>query len=180
MQANPSLLRAMNELRIQLTKRRDGDVVLRCIRADGSATWQRHRGRQAGFFPLHDLTHYAVETELGFGRGFYGLIAEGWDIEDTGVSPTRGPLPPEALIVEHIVGSLDVQRADGSTWTAGDFNERVARFAATRGLAPPRAFTEDDVTRLRSRLRELLARWAALPAGEMLELPFDRRQAPAP
>ena len=61
----------MAELRIQLTKRGDGDVVLRCIRADGSATWQRHRGRHAGFFPLHDLTHYVVETELRSRRGFY-------------------------------------------------------------------------------------------------------------
>lgn len=65
----------MPELLIQLTKRADGGAVLRCVRADGSVTWQRHEGRQPAFFPLHDLIHYAVESELGFHRGFYGLVA---------------------------------------------------------------------------------------------------------
>jgi hypothetical protein len=27
---------------------------------------------------LHDLTHYAVETALGYRRDFFGLITEGW------------------------------------------------------------------------------------------------------
>src|SRR5262245_55810834 len=70
------------ELRIRFTKRPDGAVVLQCVRRDGSATWERH-DKQAVFFSFHDLSHFAVETVLGFGRGFYGLIADGWDIADT-------------------------------------------------------------------------------------------------
>ena len=66
---------------IHFTKRTDGGALLKCVRADGSTTWQRQDEKNAAFFPLHDLTHYAVETELGFRRGFYGLIAEGWDID---------------------------------------------------------------------------------------------------
>ena len=69
-------------LRIQITKRPDGNGVLRCVRADGSVTWQKQE-RHAAFFALHDLTHFAVESTLGFRRGFYGLLAEGWDVEDT-------------------------------------------------------------------------------------------------
>ena len=167
----------MPDLLIQLTKRADGDVVLRCIRADGSATWQRHRGRRAGFFPLHDLTHYAVETDLGFRRGFYGLIAEGWDIADTGERPTRGPLPPEAIAVEHLVGLLDVQRANGSEWTADELNEEIAGLAAAHRFPRPRAFTDAEWTRVRTRLHELFARWTVLPPGATLELPFDRASA---
>ena len=68
---------------IEFTKRADGRVVLRCVRADESVTWQRNDDQNARFFPLHDLTHYAVEIELGFARGFFGLIAEGWTIEET-------------------------------------------------------------------------------------------------
>jgi hypothetical protein len=165
------------DLRIQLTKRADGDVILRCIRVDGSATWQRHRGRTAGFFPLHDLTHYAVETDLGFRRGFYGLIAEGWDIADTGERPTRGPLPPEAIAVEHLVGLLDVQRANGFEWTADELNEEIAGLAAAHGFPRPRAFTDAEWTRVRTRLHELFARWTVLPPGATLELPFDRASA---
>lgn len=167
----------MPDLRIQLTKRPDGDVTLRCVRADGSATWQRHRGRSAAFFPLHDLTHYAVEMELGFRRGFYGLIAEGWDIPDTGESPTRGPLPQEAITVEHIVGLLDAQRADASVWTAAQFNEQVAGCAGAGRIPPTRAFTDVEWTRLRTRLHDLFARWGVLSPGGTLELGFDR---PAP
>ena len=32
------------------------------------------------FFALHDLTHYAVETVLGFREGFYGLVAAGGEL----------------------------------------------------------------------------------------------------
>ena len=164
----------MPELLIQLTKRADGSAVLRCVRADGSATWQRHRGRQQWFFPVHDLTHYAVESELGFQRGFYGLMAEGWDIEDTGGKGARGPLPEEAVSVERIVGWLDAERASGTEWTSADFNEQAAAFAAAGGRAAPRALTEADLARVRGRVRELLARWAALGLGATLQLSFDR------
>lgn len=168
----------MPDLLIQLSKRADGHVVLRCIRADGSATWQRHHGRMAGFFPLHDLTHYAVETELGFRRGFYGLIADGWDIADTGERPTRGPLPQEAVAVEHLVGLLDVQRANGSEWSADELNAEIAGLAAARQFPCPRAFTGGEWTRVRTRLHELFARWIVLPPGATLELTFDRASAP--
>lgn len=50
---------------IRMTKQADGGAVLHCVRADGSVTWRRHEGRQAAFFPLHDLSHYPVETGLG-------------------------------------------------------------------------------------------------------------------
>jgi hypothetical protein len=69
----------MPELIIRLKKQSDGSAALACIRADGSSTWQRQTGAQGRFFPRHDLTRYAVETVLGHRRGFYGLVAEGWD-----------------------------------------------------------------------------------------------------
>src|SRR5438309_3304320 len=74
----------MNDLLIRIKKKSDGSAALSCLRADGSVTWQRQTGQQGRFFPLHDLTHYAVETVLGYARGFYGLVAEGWDLTDFG------------------------------------------------------------------------------------------------
>ncbi|MDF2775439.1 MAG: hypothetical protein K0S86_4940, partial [Geminicoccaceae bacterium] len=71
-------------LRIRIKKNADGSAALTCIRADGSVTWQRQEGAQGRFFPRHDLTHFAVETTLGHRRGFYGLVAEGWNITDFG------------------------------------------------------------------------------------------------
>ena len=69
------------ELTIALTRRPDGDSLFRLTRADGSATWQRTLGATGAFLPSHDLTHYAVETLLGHTRGFYGLVADGWDLD---------------------------------------------------------------------------------------------------
>src|SRR5688572_21044751 len=103
----PNASRAASALTVNLVARPDGRAVLRVVRADGSSTWQVHDGPQAAFFPFHDLTHLAVETVLGTRDGFYGLLADGWDIADTGGRGARGPLPPEALLVEHLVGLLD-------------------------------------------------------------------------
>lgn len=83
-------------MRVQLTKRVGGGVVLNCIRADGTVTWQTQDGPLGLFFPYHDLTHYAVETVLGFRHAFYGLLADGRAIDDTGEKEARGRLPAEA------------------------------------------------------------------------------------
>lgn len=108
----------MPRLTVHITKRTDGGAVLKCVRADGSATWQKQKGRQAAFFPLHDLTHFAVESELGIPNAFYGLIADGWSIDETTGKADKGPLPPDAIFVEHIVGTLDSERASAERWTA--------------------------------------------------------------
>ena len=163
------------ELHIELTKYPDGRSVLRCARADGSATWQRHEGRQAAFFPLHDLTHYAVESELGFQQGFFGLIADGWDISDTSGKGARGALPEESIAVEHLVGAMDVQRGGGNRWTAAELNDQAAKQAALGGRSAPRAVTDDELVRVRERLANLIGQWTSLPAGRTLVLEFDRR-----
>ena len=164
----------MPDLLIQLTRRTDGGVLLRCVRADGSATWQRQEGRQAAFFPLHDLAHFAVESELRLDSGFYGLIAEGWDIADTGGKGARGPISGETVAVEHLVGVLDLERAGGVVWTAAEVNREAAAFAARGGRPAPRTVTDEELARVRARVRELFARWRGLPPGATLEVGFDR------
>ena len=162
------------ELTVHLTKQAAGGAVISCVRADGSVTWQRHQGRQAAFFPLHDLTHFAVESELGFRNGFYGLLAEGWNMDETGGKGARGPLPDEAIAVEHLVGMLDLERASGATWTAADFNMRASEFATSGGRSAPRAITESELARVRSLVRTLFERWNSLVPGGALVLAFDR------
>jgi hypothetical protein len=124
---------------IEFAKQKDGSAVLRCLRSDGSVTWQKQQGEHAAFFPLHDLTHYAVETELGFRRGLYGLIAEGWNIADTTGETGRGELPNETLAVEYLVSAFSAERASGAAPTAAEFNEHPATFArAKRNPQPPK------------------------------------------
>jgi len=159
-------------LRILITKRTDGGAVLKCIRADGTETWQKQEGKSAAFFPLHDLTHYAVETELGISSAFYGLIADGWPIEDTTGKGPRGALPLEALFVESIVGTLDSERAGGARWTAEELNQSIARHAANGGRPVPGLLSDDELTRIRKRRAELFEKWRGLVAGQTLELSF--------
>ena len=77
--------RQPDALVIRLTRRPDGAVVFTLRRPDGSSTWQKRTGPTAEFFAVHDLTHYAVETTLRYAKGFYGLVAEGWDLTGTAV-----------------------------------------------------------------------------------------------
>ena len=152
-------------MRVQITKKSDGSGVLRCVRADGSEVWQKQNERHAPFFALHDLTHFAVETTLGYRRGFFGLVAEGWDFDDTTGKGARGPLPPDAGEVEMIVGLLDSERASGANWTIDEFNE----FGAMKGL---RRLTAEEVVRVRKRRSELFQQWSAVAPGATLELEF--------
>lgn len=158
-------------LRIRLTKR-GGGAILAGTRADGSTTWQKHEGRQAVFFPYHDLMHYAVESALGLDRGLFGLVAAGWDIEDTTGKGSRGPIPGEAIVVEHVVGLLALERSDRTRLSAERFNEELASFAAARGLPVPTPFDEESLARVRAKIGELFSRWGALEDGGTLELDF--------
>jgi len=150
-------------LKIEIVKRPGGAGLLRCTRADGSMTWQKQSDRHAAHFTHHDLTHFAVETTLGYKQGFFGLIASGWDIEDTIGKGSRGPIPAEAGEVERIVGLFDTEHASGTLWTAEEFAQ----------YAPPNiAGKLDDATIRAIRLARsaLFCRWAEVATGGKLEL----------
>ena len=148
-------------LRIDIAKHADGSSALRCTRADGSVTWQKQNTRHAAHFALHDLTHYAVETTLGYRSGFFGLVAQGWDAEDTTGKGARGSLPAEAGEVEQIVGLFDSERACGTLWTLEEFNTYA-----------PRTLSEGDILKVRALRGSLFERWLATAPGKSLELQF--------
>jgi len=169
----------MTTLALRFIKQPDGGSVLQCTRADGTVTFQRHAGAQGAFFPVHDLTHYAVESELGFAGAFFGLVAAGWDIEDTTGKGPRGPIPPEAMTVEYLVGALDLERAGSVEWTAETLNAHARAMAEKDGRPAPREFTDLDLDRVRAQMHSLLARWASIRPGGTLDLSFDSSSAPA-
>ena len=164
----------MPELRIQLVKEKDGSILLRCHRADGTTTWQRNDGSRGSFFVVHDLTHYAVETILGHRRGFWGLVADGWNVTDFGAPWPRGPIPADMDPSELIVGFFDGERAGGVRWTAADFNDKAEKYFSNQGVAKTLSLSDAELDAIRARLHELTDRWSLLPRGETLELVFDR------
>ena len=165
----------MSELSIRIKKKTDGSAALSCTRSDGSTTWQRQDGRLGRFFPLHDLTHYAVETVLGFRQGFYGLIAEGWDITRFSESGIAAQLPEDALLAEVLVGFFDTERAAGTRETAEDFNWKIRTYYDEHATPTPTfRMTDDKLDRIRATRSDLFARWHAVQPGDALELSFGR------
>ncbi len=162
----------MNSLRIDITKRADGATILCCTRADGSVCWQRQEVPQARFFPRHDLTHYAVESALGADRGFFGLIAQGWDIADTEGKSARGPLAGQAIFVEHLVGLIERGGIGRAPLSAAEVNEQVAELEAQGRLADALPVTDELLLAVRAQIAELHGRWTSLNPGGMLTLWF--------
>ena len=167
----------MPDLTIRLKRHADGSASLTLTRADGAVTWQRQKGSLGMVFPPHDLTHYAVESALGYDHGFYGLVADGWDITDFAHPWPRGTIPQEAREVELIVGFFDSERRSVDHWHAKEFNAHAVRFVEAGKyagvIAPPR-LTDEDIARVRAVRDEVLAQWFAIEPGNALELVFDR------
>ncbi|MGH7503358.1 MAG: hypothetical protein ACREL7_16650 [Longimicrobiales bacterium] len=160
-----------SQLIIRMKKGRDGPHSLACSRPDGSVTIQHNRH---AFFPPHDLTHYAVESVLGYTRGFYGLVADGWDLADFGTPWPRGLLPKDLDPAEVIAGRLDLERASGERLNVAELNAFVADWYCQQRPEEPvsRPVTTDELARIHRLRGELHARWHALEPGEVIELRF--------
>jgi hypothetical protein len=158
-------------MKIRIMKGRNGPSVLTCTRPDGSSTWAKVQD----YFPTHDMTHYVVETTLGIPNAFYGLILQGWDIGDFAVKRASKLFPPEANLVEALVGRLQRDLMPGSDFTAESFNEEVEAVLIGIGNPSRRRIDDTELATMRHRLRELLGKWSAVEPGASLELDFEPR-----
>lgn len=139
-----------------------------CIREDGTTSGMR----SSAFFVRHDLTHYAVETVLKLGEGFYGLVASGWDISsfeerEPGSRKSR-KLPPQALFAEFLVGTLDLETFPGMV-SNEDLRGNLMANCGNLGVPMP---TDEQLERIRKEKARLLEVWAQASPGEVLELSF--------
>jgi hypothetical protein len=174
----------MPDLLIKLKRHPDGTSSLTCVRRDGTSTWQRQPGSLGLVFPPHDITHYAVETVLGYAHGFYGLIADGWEISDFDKPFPRGPIPEEAREVELIVSFFDTERRSFARMTEAEFNEHAERYVAAQRSRKPGSLgtitaprlTAPQIDTVRQTRNDVLTRWGRLGPGETLELEFDRAE----
>jgi hypothetical protein len=153
---------------IQLKKGRDGPATLTCVRADGTRTW----GKEHPFFPVHDLTHFAVESVLGFDQAFFGLIATGWEIDDFAKSGASRRMPFQAIIAEHVVGVFDRERGLAAPLSVAEFNETVGASLPPAQRAAFMPFSDAQLSQVRELRDALEARWHALPSGATMEVEF--------
>lgn len=165
---------AMTALRIRFKKRKDASVTLTFLRADGSVT-QSTIGDARGFGPVHDLTHYVVESTLGISRGFLGLIAEGWTVRDF-EQDAKSRIPNDAVWVEGMAGALSFEVMAGQPMGFDESKlvelEKVIRERDPKPWAHPEVAPEDFDT-MRDALAKLVGYWRALPPGRSLELSFE-------
>jgi len=155
-------------MRIQLKKSRDGPATLACVRPDGSRTW----GKEHSFFPVHDLTHCAVESVLGFDQAFFGLIATGWEIDDFAKPGASRRMPFQAIVAEHVVGVFDRERALPAPLTVAEFNETVVASLPPAHRDAFKQLSDAQVSHVRELRSGLEARWYALPAGATMKVEF--------
>src|SRR5437868_1711781 len=144
--------------------KRQGTVVLTCVRRDGSTTYSK--SAHGEFFALHDLMHFAVESILDCRDSFFGLIAQGWGIPLFNESGTAARLPAQAIQTELIVGQLQQEAAFGTPSTAADFNRTLTESWAQRKAADHtlRLLTEQELSIIRQRYAELLWKYRSLEA----------------
>jgi hypothetical protein len=119
---------------------------------------------------LHDLVHYAVESEAGLKGSFYGILAKIGGYQELSVNGGAA-LGGEIAITERIVGALQGALA------RDDFDEATFQAEVTDYLSlfddpRPRWFTPAFVAAVRERMRQLEGRWKATPFGETMELAF--------
>jgi hypothetical protein len=155
----------MRALVVELKKISAERASLACRRPDGSATWARVNS----FFPLHDLTHFAVETELAQSRGFFGLIAEGWSLDEFTQPGVAARLPADALVVENLVGTIERVAAAAPL---EEFSAALTDSLRAQQLPPFRALRADELARVHATRAALIAQWRVLAIGETLRLEF--------
>jgi hypothetical protein len=157
----------MPSLQVNLKKISADQSSFHCRRPDGTDVWSRVHP----FYPHHDLSHFAVESALGLRQGFYGLIADGWDLSDFLEQGAATRLPVEAFWTECVVGVTELLNRNAPL-PLGEWQDALDQSVAGQKLAPFRRVGADEYARMNSLRFALLARWTALPTGETLALEF--------
>jgi hypothetical protein len=158
----------MSSLRIRLQKGRDGPSTITCTRPDGSSTWMRVQD----FFPLHDLTHYAVESTLGLREAFYGLILSGWSITDFATPGAGSRTPAEAVHAEHFVAILQREFFSRDLKSLDELNDEMAAFSNGMSSTAARKVSQEELDAMRQRVFDLSNQWRSLEPGESMEVEF--------
>jgi hypothetical protein len=153
-------------VRVLFRKLSDDRHVLEIVRDDGR---REHVECETRSYLVHDLLHYAVESEAGVKTGFWGNLAAGKTLADMndrsgGAMQDRAP---EMAIIERLVGSLTAAVKGRS---AAEMVAALDQYAAALGSTNPDWLTEPFVLAVQERMRQLLGHWRATPYGGTMEL----------
>lgn len=151
----------MSSLIVRFTRLSNTHHRFEAIRADGTRDEREFETRS---LLLHDLVHFAVESEARLHGGFYGTLADGANYD----APRPGG---EAALIENVVGPL--QGAIKGDVDADAFTMRLRSVLESLGFQAPEWLTGAYMRRVLERLRQLRGRWNATPFGKTMELRFE-------
>jgi hypothetical protein len=172
-------------MRILVTKGERSDWV-EAHRADGSVARENvpHKGPLA-----HDLVHYVVERELGFDRGFWGLVAAGNGPQQisemakaAGHASAKRAERPDAHFVQAIQVERIVESFEAELWSQGTDNDALRAMAhagCDQSLVLFPELGDEAIERARAHLTSLADQWASLSIGESLTLDWPESEQAA-
>jgi hypothetical protein len=157
-------LAAMATLRIRLTRLSNDRHRFEATRPNGEVEMRELETRS---YLIHDLVHFAVESEAKLQNSFYGQLARGAGYDDMA---STGPETPEGVKTEMVVGAL--QGAIKEDVDPVAFVSQLSGMWANIGREPPEWLTPELIAGVLRRLRVLQGLWRATPFGKTLELEF--------
>ncbi len=162
------------KLQIRIKKEYKQPSTLSCTREDGSITYAKLQLD----FEIHDIAHYVVEKQLQLKNAFYGLLCQGYQINDFMLPKKERPealqpekLPPEALATEHLVNLLTIDFVQSEQQM--EVSKTLKSILDENSLAFPENPTGEKVLSMQKELAVLMAKWNALPYNQTLEMTFE-------
>ena len=122
-------------------------------------------------FLIHDLTHFAVESEAGLNTGFWGLLASGKSLAQLN-DRTGQSLQKEALELMSIEKAVAILQGLAKGLSVASIAENI-RLQTNDVRKPPEWLTEELMKRVDQRLRSLLGQWKATRFGETMRIVWE-------
>lgn len=140
-------------MKIFFKKISDEEHAVRVIRKDGSEDSCVLNSRS---YLRHDLSHFAVESELPLKRGYWGCVANGTKLTGGEFSNS------EIELAESLAAPIQILIRDDAA--IGKYLDILNYFCRDRA-------NEDLARRIHERARKLLGHWRATAYGE--EMAFE-------
>lgn len=153
-------------MKIIFTKKEEGQHLINCKRKDGTETWMK----LSTFFVMHDLMHFALESEFGFNSAFYGMIENGVAISDFELPKEirKFELTSEAILAEHLVNLLLIECTQG---VFENFEKELSKSVKNNpNLIIPDFLNNVRIDIVRNNFNTLANKWKALETESNLEL----------
>ena len=112
-------------------------------------------------FLLHDICHFAVENNLEYKKGFWGMLSQGYTFSE--LFGKNNPQTEELRFIEQVVGPI--QSVYSGHILKQDFEQYIKHLNFT--------MTENILERCLADIRAIIEKWEQLAVEQQLILEFN-------